>query len=87
MKSKTYEQYQAYATAAFEHEPDLIFGLMAIEFVCDVVDCDRECLEFALKGDNRYREKFFCRLNQVLDNNPERELFVKLLKDELEIMF
>ena len=85
MNSKLYTEYQAYASRVFAHKPDLIRQLMAIEFVCDVAEYDRECLEFALNGDSRYKEKFFERLNQELENHPDKELFIKLLKEELEI--
>lgn len=82
---KTYQQYQAYAEEVFQHEPELIRGLMAVEFVCDITNCDRKSLEFALKGDARYKDRFFEHLKKALYENQDKENFLALLHEELEI--
>lgn len=68
---KTYQQYQAYAEEAFSHEPELVKGLMAVEFV--------------LKGDTRYKDRFFEHLQKALYENPDKEKFIVLLREELEV--
>ncbi|MBR7084166.1 MAG: hypothetical protein IKI37_03180 [Oscillospiraceae bacterium] len=82
---KTYQQYQAYAEEVFPHEPECIKGLMAVEFICDITNCDRKSLEFALKGDTRYKDRFFEHLQKALYENPDKENFLALLHEELEI--
>ncbi len=81
---KTYKQYCEEALKDVKN-PEQARGLMALNFICDAVHCDRKCLEFALKGDSRYAKRFYFWLEKSIRKSSDRKLFLKLIEEEFGI--